>query len=363
MYTGSMKISGLGLLVLVAIMGLVTATAAQDITPLSAEEQDGFLQWLHSLEQEVAARQEKGLVEIHPLFPFEHDLVTVDSVTPYRHLTIAKALGVLEQQFQDPRQAENLSALVALANGRNYVNLTEYDSALVWFDVAAAKDTVGDFQGELRRESLAAAIAAEDSLRLAQRITEMTTPGADLTVPGEFTLALRWCLVNGDEGQLGDMADTLWAVRDSLPQQQVYWLARALHQLKRTDQLYSQLRVLILNGGLSLGLTETQRAWVLTTIADVSYLLGQDKQARKLFSTLLESPLPDLQLWATYQLAGLDLVAGDYLAAETGYGTVCRAKALGSWQARACAMEKATEEMARIRREGEPYGISHFYKP
>ncbi len=368
MQTDRRKISGFSIfamliMVTITVPAVGQTSAEQTSSDLSQEEQQGYLQWLHSLEQEVSARLDKGLEENNRLFPFDHDVTTIQSATPYRHLTIAKALAVLEKQFQDPRQAKGLSALVALANGRNYVNLTEYDSALVWFDVAAQRDTVGDFRSELKIESLAAAIAADDSSRMVERVEGLIQAGVGSAEPEELTLALRWCLSKGDPTQLEALTDTLWAGREDLSSHQLYWLTRALNQSSRTEQVYAELKILIRNGGLSLGLTESQRAWVLTTMADVSYLLGNDAQARKLYSTLMESPLPNLKLWSTYQLAGMDLAVGEYLAAETGYGAVCRAQSLGSWHEQACAMEEVTKEMERIRREGEPYGTSRFYNP
>ncbi len=354
------KIAGF---VLSAVVALAASSWGQEPAPMIQVEQDGYLQWLHSLEQEVAARQDKKIVENHALYPFNNEEVAICDSTPYRHLTIAKALGVLETQFQDPRHARNLSGLVALANARNYVNLTEYDSSLVWFNVAAQRDTAGDFTSELKVESLAAAIAANDSLRLAGQIRELTSAGVRDRDPLETVLALRWCLVSGDPAQLDQLCDDFWAARDVLNNSQCYWLARVLHKLGRSESLYTELKVLIRNGGLSLGLTEDERAWTLTTLADVSYLLGLESQARELYSTLTESPLESLNLWATYQLAGMDMADGEFLAASTGYSTVCRAQAQGSWHDQACAMEKAAQELERIRREGEPYGTSRFYNP
>jgi len=343
----------------------VVAFAADDTAPvpMTQVEQDGYLQWLHSLEQEVALRTEKGIDESFKLFPFATDKVTLGDTAPYRHLTIAKALAVLEDQFQDPRQAADLSSLVALANARNYVNLTEYDSALIWFDVAALKDTIGDFRTELGLETMATAIAAGDSLRMAGEVGRLVAGGFRSVPEDEIILALRWCLVDGDKTQLASLADSLVATgRETAPAVR-FWAARAFNRLDRPNPMYAQLTLLVQNGGLSLGLTENQRGWVLTTLADASYRLGLAPQARRLYSTLTESPLENLNLWATYQLAGMDLAQGDFLAAATGYGTVCRAKLKTSWHAQACAMAKVASEIESIRREGEPYGTSRFYNP
>ncbi len=364
------KFSGLmaGLMLALAAVACAQAPSApapssQAMAPLDETGLAGYLQWLHSLEQEVSLRREKSVAENFKLFPFGRDEVALVDTTAYRHLTIAKALAVLETQFSDPAQADDLSPLVALANARNYVNLTEFDSSLVWFDAAAAKDSGGDFNSEIRLESMAAAIAAGDSLRMAGEVVRLAGAGLDQAPETEIVLALRWCLVEANKAQLATLVDSLRIdTRQPTPPVR-YWAARALERLDRPQALYLQLGRLVRNGGLSLGLTEAQRGWVITALADTSFRLGLADQARRLYSALAESPLEDLKLWASYQLAGMDLGAGDFLAAETGYSAVCDAKIATSWHDQACAMAKTAAELERIRREGEPYGTSRFYKP
>lgn len=361
MLTSGWKISGLVLCLFILVPGVGQAAAqTAAVDSLSAAEWDGCLEWLHSLEQEVALRTEKGLEETTRLFPFDREPVVLGEPTPYRHLTIAKALKVLETQFPDPENARDLTPLVALANARNYVNLAEYDTALVWYDAAARLDDDGDLTSELRRETLAAAIAAGDSSRVDDLVTGMLAGGVPYGDRVTVINALRWSLTSGAEDQLAVLCDSLAAHPDSLNETQGYWLARGLEKLDRPAALYGRLRQLVRNGGLSLGLTEADRMWVLTSLADVSLRLGADRQARRLYVLLTESPLEGLNLWATYQLAGMDMMDGNYLAASTGYGTVCRAKGDQPWKSQACALAKINEDLERIRREGKPYGADRF---
>jgi len=357
------KISVL-VLSLALVSGVMSQASSEDGNlPLDQTHFDGYLQLLHSVEQEVALRQETGHAEDWRLYPFGGKAQADTAGSPYRHLTIAKALQVLETQFPDPARAEHLTALVALANARNFVNLTEYDSALVWFDAAAVLDSTGDLSGEIEAATLATAAALGDSARMAGELDTLLEKGPTDDSRDMWILALRWTLASGSRTHLGALADSLMSRSDSLDGGTRFWLARSLQRLERRDDLYGQLRQLILNGGLSLGLTTNQRGWMLTTLPDVSFMLGLDEQARSLYSVLLDSPLENLNLWATYQLAGLDFAAGQYQAAATGFAMVCRSSLVGTWHDQACALAKTTEDLERIRREGEPYGTGRFYTP
>jgi len=155
--------------------GLVTVLGAGSVQGgpggLSPAESDGYLQWLHSLEKAVTARLETDLEEANLLYPFDLPAWDLDDPRPYRHLSISKAVTELEAQ-QNRRGNGNLnSTLMALANARNYVNLSEYDSALVWFELAAQLDSTGSFRVEIAREGLACAASAADSLAMAQMMT------------------------------------------------------------------------------------------------------------------------------------------------------------------------------------------------
>jgi len=348
------------LIVLAALLlGPVGTTARSSVEPLSRQEWDGCLEWLHALEQENSLVTEQGIEPAHALFPFGVSSVPESDPVPYRHLTIAKALAVLEGQFPDPEASTGLKPLIALANARNYVHVAEFDTALIWFDSAARLDTQGEFAQELAEETLLTAMAADDSVRVRRELGHCDS-GLDVTHRSLAVPGLRWALTSGDTLLLRNVCDLVLAAPGDRSGKESYWLARGYHHLGRIQTTYSILRNLVKGGGLSLGLIPEDRTWVLTTLADLSLRLGLEVQARRLYSAMMESPLENVNLWATYQLAGMDMNEGNYLAAGTGFGSVCRARVEGAWHDQACALAKVTEELERIRREGKPYGADRF---
>jgi len=123
------------------------------------------------------------------------------------------------------------------------------------------------------------------------------------------------------------------------------------------------LRQLILTGGLSHGLTENQRAWVLVNLADTHFRLGATAVARDMYRTLSSSRVQSLKMWGKYQIAGLDFIASRYLRAGIGFQEVCEGPRFGSWHDQACAMVEIARELERIKAEGEPYGVADYYRP
>jgi hypothetical protein len=93
------------------------------------------------------------------------------------------------------------------------------------------------------------------------------------------------------------------------------------------------------------------------------FLLGAKEQSRELYEPLTLSGLDQLKTWSTYQLANLDFLNSNFGKAASGFGLVCEAKRLGSWQDHACDLSDLANELDRIRSEGDAYGTAQFYQP
>ncbi len=353
----------LGMALLWVLVALLGASSLQGSpSGLTATESDGYLQWLHSLETAVTARMATELPEASLLFPFDTPAWDLDDPRPYRHLSISKAVTELEAQWNNRGNGNLNSTLIALANARNYVNLSEYDSALVWYSLAAELDSNGSFRREIANEGLACAASANDSLAMAQLMTN--TLGASELVgrENELILAYRWLLTERDADSLAHLVQKIESHPDVLASRLQFWHAYALSWLGRQDEALVQMRQLIRTGGLSHDLTEKQRAWVLVAIADTYFLMGEMPTAQDLYRTLSGSRVLELKLWGKYQLAGLAFIDNNYLRAGNGFEEVCAGTRFGTWQDQACAMADIARELERIKAEGEPYGVANYYE-
>lgn len=350
-------------LLMIAVLVMITsAPAAAAPLELSAAEADGYLQWMHSLETAAVARLEAGLPEANLMFPFEILAWDLDDPRPYRHLSISKAVSQLEASRNSHTNSNISSSLMALANARNYTNLSEYDSALVWYEVAAELDSNGSFTYEIAFEGLACAVSAHDSLAIAQMLTNTLGVSDPVGRQDEIVVAFRWLLVNRDSDTLRDLLQKLDAHQEALSPRLLYWQAFSLSWLGERDQALDHLRLLVLSGGLSHNLSEGQRIWVLTGIADAYFMLGAIEVSYDLYKIMSSSRVMALKMWGKFQVAGLDYMAGRYVSASYGYEEVCAAERQGSWQDHACAMEEIVSELERIKAEGEPYGVATHYE-
>ena len=346
-------------LVLAALVPGVGAAQGLDQT-----EGEGYLQWLHSLEQGIAGRAAAGQAEANLLYPFGLPAWAEIETRPYRHLSICKALMVLEDQYGDKAADQVSSVLVALANARNYANLSEYDRALHWFALAADLDRAGEFRQEIRLETMATAAAAGDSAAMAGMLRGAMVAADPSAQTEELILGVRWALSRDDAAVLNALQTAMAAVDSaSATPKLLFWRAYLQSILGDHAASLQDLRLLILYGGLSLDLCESQRAWVLTTLADDFFLAGDIQQAGDLYRILAASAVTELQVWGAYQLAGLDFLGGRFLESAQGYTHVCEAERLGAWQDQACAMADVAKELQRIRTEGEPYGTAQFFAP
>ncbi len=338
---------------------LLLGTGMASETGWSGAERIGYLEWLHSLEQTVAGREDAGQEEQLVLFPFDRPRWTQDENQPYRHLAISKAVIELEEVWTDRENGP--SALVALANARNYVHLSEYDSALVWYELTNRMDKRGQFEETVAREALAAALAAGDSLSAARSLTNTLGTQNLEDRADEVVVAYRWLLTNRDARSV-DHLNAKIATKDSLLTPRLrFWYARGLAWRGEHDACLVQIYRLVRDGGLSHGLSEDERTWVIAILPDLHLLSGDLNTARKIYRVLAGSSLEELSMWGTNQLAGTSYMQADYAGAVEGYQQVCDGKRFGAWQDRACAQLAMAKNLKRIRAEGEPYGTASFY--
>jgi len=341
------------------VCGQVGAAAPADLSPTEA---DGYRLWLHSLEKTTEARQEHGLPEGNVLFPWDQPPRNLDNPRPYRHLSISKAVTELEAQWNNRGNGNLHSALMALANARNYVNLSEYDSALVWYRAAADMDSSGSFRHEIAQEGLACAISARDSLAIAVMTTNTLGTVSLKGRQDELVLVYRWLLTARDGESLEFLTQKLASHPEIFQPRLRFWHAYALNWLGRTEESLDHLRVLLGTGGLSHNLTEKQRAWVLRGAADAFFLLDSDGEARRLYSILADSSVLELKLWGKYQTAGLDLIEFSYLKAGNGFQEVCEGHRFGAWQDQACILADIAKTLQQTKTKGEPYGVANYYQ-
>ncbi len=357
------RIHPLPAVLLFSIFMLLIQPAVVHSAGLNNSESDGYLQWMHSLEKVMQSRQESGLEEGNLLYPFDTPGWKGEESRPYRHLSISKAVSELESQWLLRGESQTSSPLIALANARNYVNLSEFDSALVWFDKAAELDESKNFFREISRERLAAAVANRDSLAMLTCITNTVGNSQITGHEAEYILALRWLLIHKDSESVDLVLKKIEADGNVLSDRLRFWVAFSQAWRKNRAESLSHLRILIGSGGLSRDLTEKQRSWVLFTIPDLLFLDGNHDSALPLYKLLENSVVPELSTWGRYQIANLDFLSGRYLRASEGFKRVCEAKRIGSWQDQSCEMAKVAKEIERIKSEGEPYGAGSFYTP
>jgi hypothetical protein len=341
---------------------LVAAIGDAEAARLSDAEANGYLQWLHSLEQTVAARVAADAPESSLLFPFDWSDLPPEDEQPYRYLAIGRALAEIEREPSRERTAGSGTG-TALNLARTYMSVSEFDSALAWLDRAAHRDSSGEFSDEIGHESLASAVASGDSTRLARRLAAVTARLENPTREAELVVALRVLAARGLDAQLDALLGALATDAGNFGARLRYWYAFALSGRQRWSDSLEQLRLLVRSGGLSCQLAEVQRAWVLVAIPDLLFLTGSPAAARDLYGVLAGCELVSLRLRGEYQLAQLDLIDARYARAAERLARLCEARENGPWSDHACELARLARELNRIQTEGEPYGAAAFYRP
>jgi tetratricopeptide (TPR) repeat protein len=332
---------------------------------------DAWTRWLLALESAVTTREAAKHPEANLLYPLDVSAGAEAPAQPYRHLAIAKAVGELENSGKrrgsghgggndnadsDGGHGSDGSPLLALANARNYLNLSEYDQALEWYRQAAVRDGDGLFRREIGRETLMAAICARDTAAAGLAVAAtLAAPEYDGRT-NEIVLAFRWLLNRQDGATLGWLLQRTAAPEVAGDERIAFWRAYALSWLDRRDECLTELRGLLAQGGSGRSLNEREQGWVLTATADLLLLAGARDEAEAHYVRLAESPVPNLRMWGRLQSAGLAFLAHRYRDAGVGFRAVCESDGQGTWGAHACAMADIAGQLDKLLPEGERYG-------
>ncbi len=330
---------------------------------LTAVESDGYLEWLHAVTQTLAARAAADQDEGRLLYPFGQEFVPEAAGDPLQLIAIGRALASFEKQPRLLRDATGMTALHALNLARNYRHLAEFDSALVWYDNAAARDSDGDFTSEIATESLATAAAVEDSVAVIQHLLNVLGTRRFQGRESELIVAYRFLLGRRDEANLRLLTRTMAADTTAHSGRLVFWQAYALSALGAWEASLTTARTLLPQGGLSYGLTESQRTWFLVAVPDLLFLTGDATAAEPLYKALAASTLPGASRWARLQLANYDLLAGRHQRAGAVYGELCDDPLADPWRSFACEMASLADDINRIREEGATHGTASLYQP
>jgi len=343
------------------LAGIADSAPGQDRT-LSAEQILGFEQWLHSLEKSITGRARAEQPENHPLYPFGIPMTEVTSDTPFRRLTISRALGDLEAEVEREGTWRKRGSFGAMAMARNYRNLTEFENALLWYSRAAELDTNGDYAADISSETLATAIALNDSLRIAHSL--INTLGASNPAGREIEIVLtfRHLLATRDERNLSLLVQKVTRLEHSMSNRVRYWLTFSQVFLGDHAAALEQAAKLVGGGGLSHGLSEQQRAWVLAALPDLLVLQNHYNDAGDLYRSLADSDLEPLRSWGTFQLGNLNLMTGRYLSAHSAFSRLCESQTTSTWREEACDLAAMAESLSQIKLEAEPYGAASRYE-
>lgn len=358
---------------------------AAEVEPFSGEDADAdfdatgtdsstyaWTRWLMALESTVTIREGAKHPEANLLYPMDVNAGAEAPAQPYRHLAIAKAVGELENsgarrgsghggggddnRVNGGAREGDGSPLLALANARNYLNLSEYDQALEWYRQAAIRDGSGLFRREIGRETLMAAICARDTVAAGLAVAA-TLAAPDYDGRGnEVVLAFRWLLNRQDGATLGWLLQRTAAPEMAGDERIAFWRAYTLSWLDRRDECLTELRGLLGLGGSGRNLNESERGWVLTATADLLLLAGAREEAEAHYVRLAESPVANLRLWGRLQSAGLAFLAHRYRDAGAGFRAVCESDGQGTWGVHACAMADIAGQLDKLLPEGERYG-------
>jgi hypothetical protein len=344
-----------------ALVLLVCLAGTSGPSRADATRQEQYRQWLHSLETTSGARQEADLPPGGSLYPFGQERQLLQKPSPYRYLSISRALHLMEQAGREGGPAPE-SAFQALARARSHASLGEFEPSLEWYEIAAQRDTAHTYTLDIARESLAAAIALDDSVAVLRRLVNTIGASRIAGRQDEYLLACRYLLAERDRTQLALLVQKLEGQNESLDGRLRFWLAFSLVELGRGADALAQLERLLAGGGLSQGLDERERAWVLTAVPDLLAATGRRDEAACLYGILGGSELAAAQVWGSFMTAQLDLAAGRYGRAAEAFRQLCERRDAGRAGSRACELLPLAEQLGQLKEEGEPYGAAVFYE-
>lgn len=352
------------LLVLTAILAwmVLSVPATSHATPrLSLEQRDGYRVWLHSLETTARTRADRSTDERRSLFPF--GALAFGSLADSTSLVaVARELDNLESRPRLLQEPSSKTPLFAITRARNHRHVAEFDTALAWYDEAARRDSTGAFARELGPETILVAAAAGDSSRVANGLARVLSSRNLANHRLELSVAHRFFIARHDTASADRLVQALAPHGDVLTGQLGFWHALTLSWRGQWDRSLDLLLDLTGTDGLSLGLSEQQRAWVLVAIPDLLVVTGHRAEAGPLYRALGASNLSGAAEWASCQAAVLDFLDGRFLDAGTAFEELCGQKDSFPWRAYACQMSELSDQMERLRKEGHENGAASHYQ-
>lgn len=170
------------------------------------------------------------------------------------------------------------------------------------------------------------------------------------------TLSLRRLVLNGNQEELGILADQVERRQEAIAVQMRFWLAFAQSELQLNEACWANLRKILDSEEGWESLETGQQVWVLTTTADLLFLLGHRTPAAECYARLAASPVAQLNLWGQYQLAGMDFLGRNFEKAARQYQVVCDAERPGTWREHACAMAEIAGRLGKLEKGGNAHG-------
>lgn len=350
------------LTVLIGTLGLLAGPVRAELK-LDPATRDGYRLWLHNLEMTLA-NAEPGTTGEAPLYPFG----VIDGRTASRADTtslvgVARELNEIEELPRILQEPARKTALYAITRARNHAHVAEFDTALAWYEEAARRDSLGAFRRDLGPETIAVALASGDSLAATRSVLSLFG-GRDLSDrTTELTLAYRHFVSHADTANLDLLIAEVEQHVDlnAADGRLVFWHAFALNWRHRWEPSLDLLGTLLRRGGHSQGLTVPQRTWVLVAVADQLVVTEHLQEAEALYRALAETALTGAREWARCQVAVMDFLAGRYLEAGTAFEELCDQRESHPWRAYACGMSQVSDEMTRLKKEGQDNGaVAHY---
>ena len=209
---------------------------------------------------------------------------------------------------------------------------------------------------------MVASVASADSVTVTRHLLSVLG-SRDLDARrGELELAYRYFVAADDSTNLDLLVREAATNPGLLTGRLAYWQSYALVALERWDEGLEALKGLVTDGGVSYGLEEAQRAWVLIAIPDLLVLVGDLDSAAPLYRAVAASNVPGASAWGTCQAGVVDFLAGRFLEAGTAFEQLCESTGDLPWRGYVCELAALSDEMERLRAEGEPHGTAAFYQ-
>lgn len=272
-----------------------------------------------------------------------------------RHLAIARSILTVEAQIDSARAVLEHRVLPLLSLARNNVHLGLRRRALDWYEKASLADNRGEFSDTILEESIACAIALNDSTLLVGHADSILDRD-DAREWGQTLADILGALEDRELGSLGvQLVDRISALGPKVGAPCRLELAR-YHQRQNQDlraaQLYDELL------GRQSELDDRQLALVLVGLADSRLASGNEDGARSLYTAYREHDAGRLSAWSSYQLGGLEATAGNFDQAIALFRSLCEREGSTPWKDSACDRLAQMRQLAEIEGELAPFGRS-----